>query len=165
MIADREERLGPSRTRLFLDTNLLVLLIVGSVNPDRIATFKRTRRYSPEDYELLVEYVEQFHVLLTLPHVLAEVSNLTDLPGDELFLARALLAQRIEEMDEQTLASAEATGVGSLARLGLTDSAIVALMQRVKCTVMTDDYGLYSVLAVAGVEVENFMHLRAGARP
>ena len=40
---------------LIVDTNLLVLYVVGSVNPERIETFKRTR----------------------LAHVLAEVSNLT----------------------------------------------------------------------------------------
>jgi len=39
---------------LLVDTNLLVLFTVGSVNRNRIETFKRTRQYSKGDYDLLV---------------------------------------------------------------------------------------------------------------
>ena len=35
-----------SRAGLLIDTNLLVLFVVGGVNRDRIESFKRTRQYS-----------------------------------------------------------------------------------------------------------------------
>jgi hypothetical protein len=35
------------------------------------------------DYELLLRVLAKFKTLYTVPHVLAEVSNLTDLPGAE----------------------------------------------------------------------------------
>jgi hypothetical protein len=63
---------------LLIDTNLLVLFVVGSVNPNRIETFKRTSKYSPRDYDLLVRVMERWGSLYTVAHVLAEVSNLTD---------------------------------------------------------------------------------------
>ena len=72
------------RSGLLIDTNLLVLLIVGSVNANRIATFKRTSKYSPSGFrELLLNEIRPFKVLYTVAHVMAEVSNLTDLTGNE----------------------------------------------------------------------------------
>ncbi|HEY7305310.1 MAG TPA: hypothetical protein VH601_14395 [Bryobacteraceae bacterium] len=68
---------------LLIDTNLLVLFAVGSVNRDRIETFKRTRRYTAEDFDLLLRVLGNWGVRYTTPHVLAEVSNLTDLAGTE----------------------------------------------------------------------------------
>ena len=72
---------------LLVDTNLLVLFTVGAVNRDRIETFKRTRQYTRADYDLLVRVLAKFEPLYTVAHVLAEVSNLTDLRGSERLLA------------------------------------------------------------------------------
>ena len=36
-----------------MDTNLLVLFIVGTVNPRRIESFKRTSKYSQGDFDIL----------------------------------------------------------------------------------------------------------------
>jgi hypothetical protein len=44
---------------ILIDTNLVVLLIVGSVNRDRIALFRRTRQYTPADWDLLTGILEQ----------------------------------------------------------------------------------------------------------
>jgi hypothetical protein len=44
---------------LLVDTNLLVLLIVGLVNRDRISRFKRTTGYSSADSDL-AEYWNRF---------------------------------------------------------------------------------------------------------
>ncbi len=77
---DRNARI----TGILVDTNLLVLLIVGSVNRERVSQFKRTSDYSPADWDLLIGILEQISRRYTLPHVLAEVSTLTDLKGAEL---------------------------------------------------------------------------------
>ena len=68
---------------LLVDTNLLVLFAVGTVNRNRIETFKRTCQYTKAEYDLLVRVLGNFERLYTVAHVLAEVSNLTDLPGAE----------------------------------------------------------------------------------
>src|ERR1035437_9668843 len=68
---------------ILVDTNLLVLFVVGRVNRNRIETFKRTRQYTMDDYDLLVQVLGNFERLYTVAHVLAEMSNLTDLPGAE----------------------------------------------------------------------------------
>ncbi len=39
---------------ILVDTNILVLWFVGTANRERIAKFKRTETFLPEDYDLLV---------------------------------------------------------------------------------------------------------------
>jgi len=40
---------------LLVDTNLLLLYIVGSLNPEKIARHKRTDKFTIEDYKLFLE--------------------------------------------------------------------------------------------------------------
>ena len=78
---------------VLVDTNLLVLYVVGSVSRKRIATFKRTSQYRSEDYDLLVQVLANFSSVYTLAHIMAEVSNLTDLHGPDLDAAIACAAR------------------------------------------------------------------------
>ena len=93
---------------LLADTNLLVLLIVGSVNRDRVSRFKRTTDYSPADWDLLTGILEQISPRFTIPHILAEVSALSDIKGPELETARTVLRNLIGEMLELQIPSADA---------------------------------------------------------
>ena len=61
---------------LFVDTNLLLVLVVGLLDPEQVEKFKRTRSYTREDYSLLSDFVSGYDGLLTTPNVLTEVSNL-----------------------------------------------------------------------------------------
>src|ERR1035441_8328925 len=90
---------------LLVDTNLLVLFTVGTVNPDRIETFKRTRQYTRSDYDLLIRVFAKLAPLYTVAHVLAEVSNLTDLRESEGRLARHVLKETISLLDEVEMPS------------------------------------------------------------
>jgi hypothetical protein len=87
-----------------VDTNLLVLFAVGTVNRNRIETFKRTRKYTKSDYNLLVRVLAKFEPCYTIAHVLAEVSNLTDLPGSERLQARSVLKKTISLLNEAVIA-------------------------------------------------------------
>jgi rRNA-processing protein FCF1 len=148
------------RAGLLIDTNLLVLLIVGGVNLDRIENFKRTRQYSKTDYQLLVRVLDDFTPLYTLAHVMAEVSNLTDLSGTERLQARQMLKETVALLREPELASIRAAEGASYESLGLVDAAISALAREQKCAVLTDDLDLYLSLSREGIVVLNFTHLR-----
>src|SRR5437773_7943392 len=63
------------RAGALIDTSLLLLLFVGSHARDLIGKFKRTRRYSPEDYDIIAQLVQFFHIIATTPNILTEVSN------------------------------------------------------------------------------------------
>jgi predicted nucleic acid-binding protein len=154
-------RFGSERnTGLLIDTNLLVLFAVGSVNRGRIENFKRTRQYTIEDFELLVRVLERGEPLYTVAHVLAEVSNLTDLAGAERPKIRQVLKKTISLLTEAKITSAQATEDSLYEGLGLVDAAIAAVAREHKCTVLTDDLDLYLRLQHDKIEALNFTHLR-----
>src|ERR1035441_10305501 len=128
---------------LLVDTNLLVLFAVGTVNRNRIETFKRTRQYTTDDYDLLVRVLGNFERLYTVAHVLAEVSNLTDLPGPERLQARLVLKETISVLHEAEMSSTRAAEDRLYQDLGLVDAAIGAVARANSCAVLTDDFALY----------------------
>lgn len=148
---------------LLVDTNLLVLYAVGTVNRGRIETFKRSRQYTPADYDLLVRVLANFPRLYTVAHVLAEVSNLTDLPGAERLQARLVLKETISVLNEVEMSSTRAAEDRLYQDLGLVDAAIGAVARAHNCAVLTDDIGLYVRLSHDNVNVFSFAHLRAQA--
>lgn len=148
---------------LLVDANLLVLFAVGTVNRNRIDTFKRTRQYTKTDYDLLVRVLASFEPLYTVAHVLAEVSNLTDLPGSERLQTRRVLKKTISLLDEAEMSSAQAAEDRLYPDLGLVDAAIGAVARARNCAVLTDDLDLYLRLSHDKVNVLNFTHLREQA--
>ena len=97
--------LAARRPGLLLDTNLLVLLVVGKVNRERIATFKRTSAYTGRGYDLLERLIKPFSKLYTVPHVVSEVSNLTDLAGPDRAASRIILRDLIEILHQPAIPS------------------------------------------------------------
>src|SRR2546425_8084710 len=99
---------APGCDGLLVDTNLLVLFAIGTVNRNRIEMFKRTRQYTKADYDLLLRVLDKFNSRYTAAHVLAKVSNLTDLPGAERQQARRVLKETISLLSEVEMSSARA---------------------------------------------------------
>jgi predicted nucleic acid-binding protein len=148
---------------LLVDTNLLVLYVIGTVTRNRIETFKRTRQYTKGDFDLLIRALGNFEQLYTVAHVLAEVSDLTDLQGAERRQARHVLKQTISLLNEPEMSSTRAAEDLLYQDLGLVDAAIGAVARAHNCTVLTDDLDLYLRLSRDRVNVFNFTHLRARA--
>lgn len=147
--------------RLLVDTNVLVLYAVGTVNRQRIQTFKRTSQYTPDDFDLLLRVLGQWKSLYTVPHVLAEVSNLTDLSGAERPQIRQMLKETISVLTEVAVPSAQAALHQTYSALGLVDASIATVAREHECAVLTDDLDLYLCLQRDGISAFNFTHLRA----
>jgi len=62
---------------VLIDSNLLLLLIVGSTNRRYIGLHKNLTDYTESDFELLGTASSMFSEIVLLPHVLAELSNLS----------------------------------------------------------------------------------------
>lgn len=146
---------------LLVDTNLLVLYAVGRVNRFRIETFKRTRQYTIADYDLLIDVLKEFQPLYTVAHVMAEVSNLTDLPGPERLEARRVVKETILLLEEVGIPSSQAADDPLYNKLGLSDAAICVAARRRGCSVLTDDLDLYRFLSYDKIPVLNFTYIRA----
>ena|ERR1700730_17610207 len=146
---------------LLIDTNLLVLYTVGSVNRSRIENFKRTCQYNVRDYGLLLRVIQKITPLYTVAHVMAEVSNLIDLSGREQSLARHVLKEMLSILQEPEMPSVRAAHSSLYEHHGLADTAIAAVALEYKCTVLTADLDLYIELTRQGIPAINFNRLRA----
>ena len=112
-------------TGFFIDANLLLLLIVGSVGRDLIAKHRRLRRFTVEDFDRLINLLHPEQVFVT-PNTLTETSNLLAQHGDperSRFFDR--LRFIIQESKEIVFASTVASRNNAFKRLGLTDVALL----------------------------------------
>ena len=146
---------------VFVDTNLLVLLLVGLVNTERIRNFKRTQDFTIDDFHLLERLVEWFSSpLIATPHVLSQVSDLTDLSGEERRLIRELFKSTIAEIEERYDTARELVQNPLFDRFGLGDASIAAVCER-NVLVLTADVQLQVALSTSGFDALNFNHVRA----
>ena len=89
------------RKGIIVDTNLLLLALIGGT--PSVVEFKRTRGYTNEDYRLLLTMIDQFERLVSTPHILAEVSNLTNgLYGSKLHDFYATLKTHFQQLLKST---------------------------------------------------------------
>ncbi len=144
---------------VLVDTNLLVLFLVGTVNRHRISNFKRTGDFTIEDYDLLVQLIGWFGKLIATPHVLSQVSDLTDLGGRELAAVRELFKRLVEEIDECYDTSRSLVADPAFARFGLADAAVATACTR-GVLVLTTDFRLHLALQERNIDALNFNHIR-----
>ena len=148
----------------FVDTNLFLLFVVGSENPDLIAKHRRLATYSAEDYNALRGLLGRAGVVFVTPNTLTETSNLLGQHGEP---ERSRLFHRfraiIRASREMVIASAVAADNPYFEKLGLTD---VALLEAATADVplVTMDLELYLAGLAKGADtVVNFTAYRPGA--
>jgi hypothetical protein len=144
---------------VLVDTNLLVLFLVGLVNKPRIVSFKRTQDFTIEDFDRLSELINWFGKLVTTPHVLSQVSDLTDLSGKELQTIRRNFGRLVEQMEETYDPAKGLVRHDLFSRLGLGDSAIATVCSK-GILVLTTDVDLCEALQRRGADALNFNHVR-----
>ncbi|MEH1950509.1 MAG: PIN domain-containing protein [Nostoc sp.] len=148
---------------VLIDTNILLLFLVGSVNQERITKFNRTQKFIPEDYELLLEFIARFQKLVTTPDILTEVNSLVNQLGEpersQCFEIFAQFVKNVALLDEYYVNSLDAVNTEKFVKFGLTDSGILTLSKG-KYLVLTDDFKLASYLQSVEVDVINFNNIR-----
>ena len=148
------------RGKLIVDTNLLLLYVVGTHDPRRSESFKRTNAFTREDFGTLLRFTRQFPVLATTPHILTEVSSfLKQLAEHEQPQYHTTFARVIGHFEETYFASKELLQHPVASRLGLTDAGIAALAAS-EGLVLTDDLVLSNFLGHVEITAINFNHLR-----
>ncbi|WP_346840907.1 hypothetical protein RAL92_21810 [Metapseudomonas otitidis] len=123
--------------KLIIDTNLLLLLVIGGVDQGRyIGRSSRLNKFSERDYRIVLEYISDFQVFIT-PYIAAEVSNLIDLKGEaaqKAFEVARVFFGVFEQID--SVIKDDCSGV-EFQRFGITDSSLVRLVK--DYLVLTDD--------------------------
>ena len=145
----------------FVDSNLLVLLVVGSVGPDLITKHRRLQDYSREDFESLVDLLSHVDRLCVTPNTLTETSNLLAQHGEpERSLLMENLRSIIQESWETVVTSVEATGNHRFVSLGLADAALLEAISP-EAPLVTADADLFvAAVANGNYNAVNFTSLR-----
>ena len=152
-----------ARKGIFIDANLLVLLVVGATDQALISKHRRLRTFMVEDYGRLVELIEQAagQVFLT-PNTLTEASNLlAQHPNPERSRFFAVLRRIIGTNEEIFVESKTASRNNAFVRLGLTDAALLEVISE-ETPLVTVDLDLFvAAFAEGKVAALNFTHLQA----
>lgn len=148
-----------ARRGLLVDTNLLLLLFLGTYDRRQIDTNSRLQAYTQKDFELLVDVLSNFQPLVTTSNILTEVSNLSNaIPEKSCEAYFSAFASRLRLLEEQHVASSTALQ-SRWARFGLTDAGIATIAKN-RYLVITDDFRLSGALQNDGIDTLNFNHLR-----
>lgn len=144
-------------TRFLIDTNLLVLLILGGSDQNLIGSHKRLRNFNLEDFKGLEMVLSDATGFVTLPYILAECSNLIGIGKNAPPAAVILFERFVRKADEIATKSEEVVQHQYFRSFGLTDSAIIYLV-RDRVHVVTVDHALHGVLVDLGIRSTNLRH-------
>lgn len=146
---------------IYIDANLLVLLVAGLTARSVIAKHRRLAGYTVDDYDLLVRLVDSAGQVFVTPNTLTEASNLLAHHGEpERSALLATLGRLIDESPETVIPSRKASADSRFVRLGLTDAVLLNAVSP-ETPLLTVDLDLYlSAMAESGEVAINFHHLR-----
>jgi len=145
---------------ILLDANILLLYVVGLHDPKRIAKFKRTSDYDPDDFKALSTLLTNFIGIVTTPNILTEVSNYcgnleSTVRVNGFETMRTVILGAKERRYESRLICQD-TG---FIRLELTDTTILRAAKRGDL-VLTGDLPLHTELQRRSCPSINFNHIR-----
>ena len=144
-----------------LDTNVLLLLLVGLYDERFIEAFKRTRKYDRPTFRLVWQFANAALAILVTPQILAEVSNLSlQMPAGRLRDYFACAVGPLWQMSEEHVPKDKLLAVPALHKLGFTDASILEACRTRGCAVLTDDLPLYGILCKNKHPAFNLNHLR-----
>lgn len=144
---------------VLIDTNLMLLLVIGTYSSVRIASFKRTVKYTYSDYLLVADISGRFARRFTTPNIMTEVDNLSRQASEAEHAAIAhSFARVMTELIEIYVPSETALRHPLFPKIGLADTATTFLPE--EALVLTDDLPLANRLSSMGRAVININHLR-----
>ena len=146
--------------KLVLDSNMLVLFVIGGVDPKLLGDAKRVKEYRPSDYELVYIYVNEFSEIVLLPNTISEASDLLDqLKGGRRERCMERLAQLVKGSSERYIASVSAMEQPEYMALGVADAAILCTLES-DTYLLTADRKLYLAALHRSCEAQYFQELR-----
>ena len=146
-------------TAIALDTNLLLLLVIGRATGE--AAGKRLKGYDDADLDILEKCLTGCDRIVVTPNVWTEISNICGFGIEGTWLAQIQdnIVQTIHASMEIGRPSSEVTADPEFGRLGLTDCVWLAVLDA-ETTLLTDDLALCNTALSRGLKAVNFNHLR-----
>jgi rRNA-processing protein FCF1 len=146
--------------KVILDTNTLLLLIVGTASISYIRDFKPTHAFSNNDFDLLVLLLNDVEEIVTIPQVIAETSNHLSKGFKSVQIRQHVWAEFqafIQNTREVYRDSAEGSKDSAFTRLGITD-AILAVLSKEAFVVVTCDAPLFHEIKGRDFPAINFYY-------
>lgn len=149
------------RSGLVIDTNLLIMLIVGSCDIKYITRFKRTSNYIEEDFKLITDFIRLFDDIVATPNIFTEVCNLCLTLNSETNNALyRTFSGIIKSLNEQYIPSIRVSSDTAFFSFGISDTATLELCRQGRL-LLTDDLPLYGYITSQGMDAVNFNHIRS----
>lgn len=146
---------------LLIDTNLLLLYLVGAYDKGFIGRFNRTAQYSDEDFQVVCRFVSGFRKVITTPHILAELSNLSfQMPKSKIREYFVYVVDFLRRAGEHYVKKDCMIGSDLLARVGFTDLGIIEAAKQGNYLVLTDDFETAGILRAVKRDVINLNWIR-----
>jgi len=124
---------------IIIDTNALVVLLVGLIDTRLFRNHKRTLIYDEDDFTDLLRTIRSLNQIVTLPNIWTEVDNLlNNFSGNYKYAYIQEITKTIKETTENYLASEIGTSSPHFQELGLTDSLILEFAKECKLLITSD---------------------------
>ena len=137
---------------IIIDTNALVVLIIGLIDPKLIKNHRRTSIYTIEDYNKLLLVIGDISRLVVLPNIWTEVDNLLNNFIGYKYEYVVKISEIIKNTSEKYFESELATNCEAFFDLGLTDTLILECAKKCKLLITSDsklsDYAIANGILV-----------------
>lgn len=164
LVQQLEKHVGQYREDgVLLDSNVLLLLLAYRFESGLVGA-KKLEKYSVEDAQLLLSFVEQFKRILTTSSILTEVSNLAGLMlyGQKRMAFFSQYRLVFDPPDSHSVQHCSLHGAAlplqSLVKLGYTDASIISVAQAPHF-LLTDDLDLFLDAQQRAIPSINFTHM------
>lgn len=149
-----------SKQKLIIDTNLLLLLVIGAVEEGRhIRNSDRLGKFEIADYDSILNFISEYDTICITPYIATEVSNLIDLNDyarDYAFIVARELFSTFEEIKTSII---DDISSGFFEGFGITDSSLISLAK--KYDILTDDNRMLTPLYESGpYNIKTYMEVR-----
>ncbi len=145
---------------IIIDSNSLIVLLLGLINPSLINKHSKTSIYNEEDYHTLVEVIKDIKSLIVLPNIWTEVDNLLNkFTGGYKDLYVQKIIQTIKETSEEYIESQSVENNYAFYDLGLTDTLILEYAKNCEMLI-TSDSQLSDYARANGVTVFDLKELK-----
>jgi len=145
---------------IFVDTNALILLVVGLIDKSLISSHKRTSIYESTDFENLALLIGDLDKVVTTPNVLTEVDNLlNNFQRGHRWTYYQVLRELIAKSAEKFLESKRIIDLDAFFEIGLTDTGVLEICK--ECDfLITGDSKLADYASAFGIKVVDLVKIR-----
>jgi len=146
---------------IIIDTNIMLVYIVGTYDIEYIADFKRTAKYCADDYKFICHVLPYFNKKVITTHILTELSNLSmQIQDNRLAGYFSAFRELLKEARENYINKDRILGLPLLPKLGVTDLAILEVVKKFKYLTFTDDFRMSGYIRSMGIDVLNLNDIR-----